>query len=203
VTGDSIASRYETPFLRNYARSKLATDPLYAAVAERIRGTDRPVVDLGCGIGLMAAFLRERGFTAPISGIDHDAAKIERARRAVPSATFAAGDVRDPIVPLGSSVLLLDVLHYFSEADQDRILANVARADLVIIREGVRDRSMRYRATMFAEVFARITRWLKAERINFPTRERIVAAFDGFEREVVPMWGSTPFNNYLFVFRKE
>ena len=40
-----------------------------------------------------------------------------------------------------------------------------------------------------------------AERLR-GTSGTIVEAFPGFEREVVPLWGRTPFNNYLFVFRK-
>ena len=194
-------ARYETLFLRNYARSKLATDPIYAAVAERLRGTTGPIADVGCGIGLMAAVLREQGFAQPIVGIDHDAAKIEQARRAVPSASFEVGDAREAI-PASSAVLLLDVLHYFDDDEQSRILANAAGAGLVIIRDALRDDSWRYRLTLMAEKFARGVRWTKGERLNFPTRQRIAGAFEGFASEIAPMWGATPFNNYLFVFRK-
>jgi len=194
-------ARYDTRFLRNYARSKLATDPLYGAVAEQLRGTTGTVVDVGCGIGLMAAYLRAEGFEQPVIGLDHDAAKIAQARRAVPSATFEVADARDPL-PEASSVLILDVLHYFNDDDQQRILGNAARADLVIIRVAPGDGSWRHRSTVVAERFARRVRWMKAELLNFPARERIVAAFDGFTSDVRPMWGSTPFNNYLFVFRR-
>ena len=197
----SGAARYETRFLRSYAWSKLATDPLYAAVADRLRGASGTIADVGCGIGLMAAYLRAEGFAQPIIGVDHDASKIAQARRAVPSAAFVVGDARDAI-PNVSSVLLLDVLHYFDDDEQSRILGNAARADVVIIRDALRDATWRYRATVIAEMFARGVRWTKAERLNFPTRERIVAAFDGFMSEITPMWGATPFNNYLFVFRK-
>jgi hypothetical protein len=51
-------------------------------------------------------------------------------------------------------------------------------------------------------MFARGVRWTKGERLNFPMRSRIVDAFAGFTAEITPMWGATPFNNYLFVFRK-
>jgi len=197
----SEAARYDTRFLRNYARSKLATDPLYAAVTERLRGATGPIVDVGCGIGLMAGYLRAEGFEQSIVGIDHDAAKIAHARRAVPSATFEVGDARDPL-PTASTVLILDVLHYFDDADQSRILANAARADLVIIRDALGDGTWRHRSTVAVERFARRVRWMKADVLNFPARERIVGAFDGFAGSIEPMWGATPFNNYLFVFRR-
>lgn len=203
----AIAPRYETRFLRLYARSKLATDPLYDAVARRLRGHPHPVIDIGCGIGLMAFHLREHGFTQPITGIDHDAAKIaEASRAAYDGIRFATGDARDAI-PSGASVLLLDVLHYFDAEEQSRILANVARAvppgGVAIIRDAVRDGSWRYRATYAAELFARGVHWIRAERLHFPTRERIVSAFEGFDVEVAPLWGATPFNNYLFLFSKK
>lgn len=202
----AIAPRYETRFLRLYARSKLATDPLYEEVARRLRGHLHPVIDIGCGIGLMAFHLREHGFAEPITGIDHDAAKIAEANRAAyDGIRFATGDARDAI-PSGSSVLLLDVLHYFDTQEQARILENVARAvppgGVAIIRDAVRDGSWRYRATYAAELFARGIHWIRAERLHFPTRERIVGAFEGFNAEVTPLWGVTPFNNYLFVFTR-
>lgn len=203
----AIAPRYETRFLRLYARSKLATDPLYDAVARRLRGHPHPVIDIGCGIGLMAFHLREHGFTQPITGIDHDASKIaEASRAAYDGIRFATGDARDAI-PSGASVLLLDVLHYFDAEEQSRILANVARAvppgGVAVIRDAVRDGSWRYRATYAAELFARGVHWIRAERLHFPTRERIVSAFEGFDVEVAPLWGATPFNNYLFLFSKK
>lgn len=203
----AIAPRYDTRFLRWYARSKLATDPLYDAVAQRLRGHPHPVIDVGCGIGLMAFHLRSQGFAQPITGIDHDAAKIaEASRAAYEGIRFTTGDARDPI-PAGSSVLLLDVLHYFAAEEQARILENAARAvppgGVAIIRDAVRDGSWRYRATYAAELFARGIRWIRAERLHFPTRERIAGAFEGFEAQVTPLWGATPFNNYLFVFTRK
>ncbi|HEX7138141.1 MAG TPA: class I SAM-dependent methyltransferase [Vicinamibacterales bacterium] len=203
----AIAARYDTLFLRWYVRSKLATDPLYDAVAQRLRGHLHPVVDVGCGIGLMAFHLRQQGFAQPITGIDHDAAKIaEASRAAYDGIRFTTGDARDTI-PAGSSVLLLDVLHYFNAVEQARILENVAQAippgGVAIIRDAVRDGSWRYRATYAAEHFARGVQWIRAEHLHFSTRERIVGAFEGFDAEVMPLWGVTPFNNYLFVFTKK
>jgi 2-polyprenyl-3-methyl-5-hydroxy-6-metoxy-1,4-benzoquinol methylase len=207
VTHD-VAALFDSRFLRGYARSKLARDPVYAAVASRI--PELPLLDLGCGVGLLAFSLRQRGFVSPILGIDYDARKVDAARRAcstdtpVCAADFRTADVRDPI-DFHGSVALLDVLHYFSDDDQQRILRNaascVAAGGVAIVRDAIRDGSWRYRVTYVEETFARAIGWLKGERLNFPTRESIVAAFDGFDCEVIPMWGRSPFNNYLFVFR--
>lgn len=201
-----IASRYPTRFLRSYARVKLATDPAYAAVFELLRDTKDPLLDVGCGVGLMEFYLRERGMQMPIVGIDHDRRKIDIARGIAngdPGLSFAVADARRPMQFRGN-VVLLDVLHYFSDADQSLILRNATAAGgMIIIREGIRDGSLRYRLTYAQETLARIGGWLKAERLHFPTRESIESSLNGeFREEVRPMFGRMPFNNYLFVFRR-
>jgi 2-polyprenyl-3-methyl-5-hydroxy-6-metoxy-1,4-benzoquinol methylase len=204
---NAIASRYPTRFLRSYARVKMATDPAYNAVFELIRNTTDPLLDIGCGVGLMAFYLRERGVQMPIVGIDHDRRKIEIARSVADSdqtVSFDVSDARRPVQFRGN-VVLLDVLHYFSDADQAVVLRNAAAAGgMIIIREGIRDGSLRYRLTYVQETLARVGGWLKAERLNFPTRQSIESSLDGkLHEQVMPMFGRMPFNNYLFVFRRD
>ena len=192
-----VAALYPTPFLRMYVRWKIASDPAYEAVFDRARGA---IVDLGCGAGVLAAYLRARGYEAPITGIDHDARKIDVARRlGLRNGTFVTGRAAGSAAP---TTVMLDVLHYLDDGERRALLAEAAQSEVVIIRDAVRDGSWRYRATYAQETFARAVRWLKAERLNFPTRESIADAFEGFQAEVVPLWGRTPFNNYLFVFRR-
>lgn len=197
-----VAARYPTRFLRAYVRSKIRTDPVYAAVFERLRDSDQPLLDVGCGIAILPLYLRERGFTAPIRGVDHDERKIAIARRVVPDAEFHIGDARTAI-DRGGTVVLLDLLHYFTSEEQARILAAAAaQAATVIIRDAIRDGSWRYRVTYAQEMFSRLVRWLRAERLYFPALDDVIQAFAGFDVEIVPLYGRTPFNNYLFVFRR-
>jgi len=201
VVAGRLAARYPTPFLRAYVRSKIRIDPVYAAVFERIRGSKEPLHDVGCGVGILALYLRARGFEAPIHGIDHDERKIAIARRVVPDADFELGDARS--IETAGTIVLLDLLHYFRSDVQARILtAAAATATTVIVRDAVRDGSWRYRLTYVQETFSRAVRWLRAERLHFPTHEEVLRPFTGFEAEVVPLYGRTPFNNYLFVFRR-
>jgi len=206
VTTDDVASRiaarYPSAFLRAYVRAKVRIDPVYAAVFERIDESADPLLDVGCGVGILAAYLRMRGFAAPIRGIDHDERKVAVAGRVVHDAAFEVADARSAIA-MGGTVVLLDLLHYFRGADQAAILAAAAaNAKTVIIRDAVRDGSLRYRLTYAQETFSRAVRWLRAERLHFLTRDEIVRPFTGFDAEVVPLYGRTPFNNYLFVFRR-
>jgi SAM-dependent methyltransferase len=203
-----LASLYERRSLRGYVRWKVRFDPAYRAVCELLAGRDRPLLDLGCGVGLLPFYLRESGYSAPILGIDFDERKIEVARNAARryrGIDFIAADARAPI-PEGHDVVLLDMLHYFQTGDQQAILRSVARGiapgGIVVIRQAVRDRSWRYRLTKLVDGLARTFRWMRAEALNLPAREEIAAPFDGFEREITPLWGGMPFNNYLFVFRR-
>ena len=197
-----IAARYPSAFLRWYVRAKVRIDPVYAAVFDRISESSDSLLDVGCGVGVLAAYLRTRGFAAPIRGIDHDERKVAVAAHVVQDATFEIGDARSAIA-MGGTVVLLDLLHYFRGADQAAILAAAAaNAKTVIIRDAVRDGSWRYRLTYAQETFSRAVRWLRAERLHFLTRDEIMQPFAGFDAEVVPLYGKTPFNNYLFVFRR-
>lgn len=203
-----LAAIYESRSLQEYARWKVRTDPAYAATFEQLRGRDEPLVDLGCGVGLLAFYLRELGYEAPITGVDFDQRKIEVARRAATrfrAIDFIAGDARDPL-PANHNVVMLDLLQYFDDASQQRILENAALAvppgGLIVIRQGIRDASWRHRLTAIVDALARVIRWMKAEHLNFPTRERIVSAFPGFASEIRPLWGGMPYNNYLFVFKR-
>ncbi|MFZ2492339.1 MAG: class I SAM-dependent methyltransferase [Thermoanaerobaculia bacterium] len=201
-----IARRFDSRFLRGYVVAKLIIDPMYEAVLARVAGSPAPIVDVGCGIGLVGLFLREHGVGVPVTGVDFDRRKVEAGRKAVaqyPDVELRVGDARDPL-PRTGTVLLLDVLHYFSGDEQRAILRNAAvAADAVIVRDAIRDSSWRYRATALTETFARAVFWLKAERLNFLSLEEIAESFVGFEVETIPMYGRTPFNNYMLVFRRE
>ena len=76
-----------------YTLTKLRTDPLYPGVLDALRGIDAPLLDLGCGLGLLAHALRFDGQTLAYRGVDNDAAKIARARRDV--ANYLRGQVQE------------------------------------------------------------------------------------------------------------
>lgn len=201
-----FASTYPTRFLRTYVRMKVAGDPAYDAVFETLRGSTDGLLDLGCGVGALAFYLRERGYAAPIAGVDHDRRKVEIARGIASgdrSLTFRTADVRT-IGDIPPTVVLLDILHYLTDGEQAALLGNLAAAaNTVVIRDAIRDRSWRYWITVGQETLSRAGGWLKAERLNFPTRESIEGPFrEAFRGEVRTMFGRMPFNNYLFVFRR-
>jgi hypothetical protein len=72
----------------------------------------------------------------------------------------------------------------------------------VIIRQALRDPSWRYRMTAGVDALARTFRWMKAEHLQYPTRESVAAPFDGFASDIRPLWGKMPYNTYLLVFTR-
>ena len=206
-----IASRFESRWLQGYVRGKLRSDAVYREVFPRLASSSRPLLDLGCGVGVLALYLRQSGVTAPILGIDFDARKIDAARGAAQpeqDIEFRVGDVRERIDFRGN-VAMLDVLHYFSNDDQRTLLRNaaeyVSEGGVILIRECLRDASWRYRLTYLEEFFATSIGWLRGERLNFPTLALIRSELspERFEESVRPLWGATPFNNHLLVYSTE
>ncbi len=192
--------------LYGYAKGKTKWDPAYAAVADLLRASPRPLLDIGCGVGLLAAYLRESGCRQRILGIEPDAGKIqtasERVASSYPMLEFQVGDARC-LPEFSGDIVMLDVLHYMDPDAQRSVLEQIASricpGGRALIRTTFRDGSWRYYATMFEEAFVRVSGWIRGGRCHFPTREEVVAAFSGpqWKISVSPMWGRTPFNSHL------
>lgn len=207
-----VAAQFPQRWLRGYVASKLRRDPVYPAAYELLCGSTGPILDIGCGLGLLAFYLRERGCHQPIRGLDVDARKINQgtriAERRYEGIDLRCHDVQDPIPAFSGDIALFDVLHYLPMARQTELLAHLARcvapAGSLVIRDCLRDNSPRFWMTWVAEKFAQRVSWNRNASLHFPSRESIAEAFgeNEFERENRPLWGTSPFNNYLFVFRR-
>lgn len=201
-----IAGSFPGHWDRHYAAAKLRTDPLYEALAADLAGSGMPLLDIGCGIGLSAHFLRSRGIDVPVHGLDYDSRKIRSARKAAASAglggvTFEAHDARSGLPDHQGNVCILDILQFFDPAAQESLLrlaaSRVAPGGLLLIRSGIRDDSWRFKITVAGDLLAKATRWMKAAPSHYPTRgdfERILGPSG--DLEITPLWGKTPFNNH-------
>jgi len=193
-----------------YSRIKLGSDPLYPGVAAALRGSTLPLLDLGCGIGLLAHALRAGGVDLAYRGVDNDAGKIAQARRA--ATTAGLRDARFEVVDLAhafpshqGSVALLDVLQYLDDAAQQRLLgaaiAMVAPGGRLVLRTGIEDGSPRMRLTKGFDRVANMLGWMNAAPRNYPRAEvlRRVLHEAGLEATFASLRGKTPFNNWLVV----
>ena len=193
-------------FLHGYAKGKAAWDPAYTAVAARLQESRHPLLDIGCGVGLLAAYLRESGCRQRILGIEPDGKKVRIATGHVASAypllEFRVGDARC-LPEFSGDIVMLDVLHYMEPGVQrcvlEQIALRIAPGGSALIRTTFRDNSWRYFATLIEEAFVRVSGWIRGGCCHFPTREEVTVFFCGPEWKisVKPMWGRTPFNSHL------
>ena len=193
-----------------YSRAKLGSDPLYPGVIDALRGSAAPLLDLGCGIGLLAHALRAAGIAVPYRGVDNDAAKIAQARRAAGVAGlqgvgFELVDLAAGMPAHCGSVAILDVLQFVPPQAQDAILdaavAMLAPGATLVIRTGLDDGSRRARFTRRIDAMSRVLGWMNAGPKRYPSAAGLRARFDaaGLHSEFTPLYGRTPFNNWRIV----
>jgi SAM-dependent methyltransferase len=157
---DTAAERYRSAgrFAFHFARAKLAADPVFTALLARALIPDRArVLDLGCGQGLLAAWLLaaeacqqsgDWGTAWPqpprawcFRGIELEAREVDRANRALGTrASVGRGDIRSTEFGAADVVVILDVLHYMDPASQEAVLrrvrASLSQAGLLLLRIG-------------------------------------------------------------------
>ncbi|MFC6840381.1 methyltransferase domain-containing protein [Xanthomonas theicola] len=193
-----------------YTRTKLRTDPLYPGVLAALRGAGTAVLDLGCGLGLLAHALRADGQHQRYHGVDIDAAKIRRATRiatrsGLPGTRFEVTDLGQGWPEHSGSVAILDVLQYLDAAMQASLVRSVAKmltpGARLVIRSALGDASGRSRTSRVADVLAHLTGWMQEVPKCYPTRDGLHAQLDaaGLRATFAPLYGNTPFNNWLIV----
>ncbi len=193
-----------------YVRAKLGSDPLYPGVLAALRGSDAPLLDLGCGLGLLAHALRSDAQTLAYRGVDNDAAKIARARRAADSRGFAQTlfdvvDLADTLPGHSGSVAILDVLQYLDAGAQRALLTNAASmltpGARLVIRSAIEDDTGRARTSRITDRLANWVGWMQFRPRSYPTLGSLRDALEkaGLQAEFTPLYGNTPFNNWLIV----
>ncbi|MDN5780768.1 MAG: class I SAM-dependent methyltransferase [Luteimonas sp.] len=194
----------------HYIRSKLSTDPLYPGVLGALRGSSTPLLDLGCGLGLLVHALRQDGQAMPYHGVDNDADKIGRAtaaagRTGLASAQFDVVDLAHHLPAHAGSVAILDVLQYLPAPAQRQLLENVitmlSPGARLVIRTGLVDGSRRGLVSRIGDRAANLIGWMQSTPRFYPSADRLRSILEGAGLQVTiePLWGRTPFNNWLVV----
>jgi SAM-dependent methyltransferase len=210
-------------FAYNFARAKLSGDPVFRAVLERglLLGRGH-ILDLGCGQGLLASWLRaallcyESGSwpqgwppaPAPRStrGIELNVRDVERARAALgPSCDISQGDIRSADFGTTDAVVILDVLHYMKNEEQLQVLKRVRTAlparGLLLMRIGDADGGLRFRYGQWVDKLVMLFRG----HLSVNTHCRSAAQWRellrecGFEVQSIPMSEGTRFANVLLI----
>lgn len=206
-------SRFGNRYHYFYTRAKLGSDPLYPGVADALRGSTAPLLDLGCGLGLLAHTLRADGIELSYRGVDVDARKIAEAARVATRAglrdvAFETVDLTRRTPSHSGSVAILDVLQYVDTTAQaailDAAIGMLARDGLLVMRTGLDDGSRRLRFTHFADRVGRMVGWMYSAPRSYPREDVLRARLDaaGLDADFMPLYGNTPFNNWRIVARR-
>jgi SAM-dependent methyltransferase len=210
-------------FAYYFARGKLRADPVYRAILELglLRGRTR-VLDLGCGQGLLAAWLQaaehcyERGAwpwgwppapcTLSTRGIELMARDVERARRALGSACEVLhADIRSASFGAVDAVVILDVLHYLDPQAQLEVLRRVRAAlparGLLLLRIGDAAAGLRFRYGQWSDKLVMLLRGhsIVTQHCHSTVEWRVLLKECGFDSEAKPMSRGTPFANVLLI----
>jgi cyclopropane fatty-acyl-phospholipid synthase-like methyltransferase len=210
-------------FAYYFARGKLRADPVYRSILELglLLGRAR-VLDLGCGQGLLTAWLRaaercyQRGSwprawpPAPQAlstrGIELMARDVARARSALGSGSeVSQADIRSAAFGTVDAVVILDVLHYMPPQAQvdvlQRVRAALPRQGLLLLRVGDAGAGLRFRYGQWSDKLVMLLRGhaFVAQYCRSVSQWKAVLSECGFDSEARPMSQGTPFANVLLI----
>ncbi|HEV7575403.1 MAG TPA: class I SAM-dependent methyltransferase [Caldimonas sp.] len=223
VTAASDPYQRAGRFAWHFARGKLRWDPVFChLVARGLIAPRTRVLDIGCGQGLLASLVAaaaraarqgrwpsdwaEAPVDVRVSGIELLARDVARARDALGDGTdIVCADMRTTAFSAVDIVVLLDVLHYVSVAEQDAVLARVRAAlpigGRLVLRVGDAAARRGFAASRWVD---RIVTLLRGQGIGRQAGRTLAAwqarlAELGFAVASEPMRDGTPFANVLLV----
>ncbi|HYB64930.1 MAG TPA: class I SAM-dependent methyltransferase [Steroidobacteraceae bacterium] len=210
-------------FAWHFARGKLAGDPAFAAILRRglLKDSAR-ILDLGCGQGLLAAWLLAAQAArlagrwphdwppppAPVEllGVEINPREVARARAALGErARIVEGDIRHVDYGSVDAIVILDVLHFTDHASQEAILqrarAALSSRGVLLLRVGDAEGGVGFALSKLVDRIVALIRRRSLPRLTCrPAREwRALLARLGFLTEALPMSQGTPFANVLLV----
>ncbi|MBV9889944.1 MAG: class I SAM-dependent methyltransferase [Rhizobacter sp.] len=223
VSEASAAYRRSGRFAWHFARGKLRWDPVFVHLLAR--GVIAPrtrVLDIGCGQGLLASLLAAAGRAARdgrwpsawaeppldvrVRGIEVQPRDVERARDALgDAAEIVCADMRSAPFAEADTIVILDVLHYVSEAEQDAVLARVRAAlppgGRLVLRIGDRSSRVGFVVSRWVDRVVTFVRGHGVARLAGRTLAAWHARLEelGFAVASEPMHAGTPFANVLIV----
>jgi SAM-dependent methyltransferase len=207
----------------HFARGKLGGDPAFRAILERglLQG-HRRVLDLGCGQGLLCAWLqaaqhciRQGAWPShwPAMDAGHEWRGIELMPRAVARAHRALGadcgvvqgDIRVSDFGSVDAVVILDVLHYMEPAAQravlERVYATLPAGGRLLLRVGDAGSGLRFRYSQWVDKTVMLAAGHGRLQLHCRslTQWRELLQLCHFTSEALPMSEGTPFANVLLV----
>lgn len=215
-------------FAANFARGKLSGDPVFKEILQRgLIPAGSHVVDIGCGQGLLSAWLlaaERMSSTSPwpetwaqpprnvsVHGIELMPADVLRAQKALEShrdrLTFQTGDMCTTAFGKAQTAVILDVLHYVPYEAQEDVLVRVRDAlmpaGLLILRIGDADGGLGFKVSNWVDNVVTLARGHRLSRLYCrPLSEWMHLLTElGFKVESKSMSQGTPFANVMILAR--
>lgn len=208
-----------------FARGKLTGDPAFPAILARgLLAKSTRILDLGCGQGLLAAWLlaaqaAERAGHWPkdwppapaprqLTGVEINPREVARARRALGErAQFLQGDIGHVDYGAVDAIVILDVLHFGDFASQEAVLgrarAALAPGGVLLLRVGDAAGGWGFTLSTWVDRLVALLRRRRWYRLACRPASEWHALLSrlGFVTEALPMSAGTPFSNVLLVGR--
>ncbi len=212
-------------FAFHFARAKLGMDPVFFAMLERDLFPDNArILDLGCGQGLLAAWLlsaRQRyevgdwpaewpvpPFGVKVRGVDLLTSDLKRARQALGErASFEAGDMRHVDFGRADVVVILDAIHFVDGPAQADILRRVRVAltprGLLLTRVGNADAGLGFHLSQWIDSTVACCRGMGLPHLHCRPLTDWIQTLKalGFHVEATSMNGDLPFANVMLIAR--
>ncbi|HEV3019542.1 MAG TPA: class I SAM-dependent methyltransferase [Burkholderiaceae bacterium] len=213
-------------FNYRWALGKLRYDPMFVALLDQgVIPDGAQVLDLGCGRGLLAAWFlaaeqlaargQWSGVVAPpqglyFRGVEQLAREAECGHRALQAVygnrlEISTGDLREANLRNADVIVMLDVLHYLSYAEQDRLLDRVRAAlgagGLFVTRVGNAGATLRFKLGHFSDRLAAFIQGQRRQQVWCRPAAAWIAALKsrGFAVKAQPMSRGTPFANVMLI----
>ena len=214
-----------------FARGKLGGDPVFAALLRDGRINDGArIVDIGCGLGVLAAWLAagetcdpstasewpHKWARAPkhwtLRGFDLRNDAIAAGQRALSDlgtrVSLSVEDARDVTLPDCDVIVMLDVLHYMERDAQQRLLARthevLSARGVLLLRVGDITTDWRSRFTLLVDWCVTLLRDRRWPQLHCRTLGEWKALLEsiGYDAVAKPMSEGTLFANVLLIATK-
>ncbi len=203
---------YKGPVLEWYMKIKTRLENNYA-LFDRHLPKEGQITDIGCGYGFMAYMLSFLSGRRTITGIDYDGDKIDTANHCPAKSDrvrFIHADVLQAEILRSHAFILADVLHYFPEADQERLVVRCIEklepGGTIIIRDADRAMEKKHFGTRLSESFSTRIGFNQTrnneKKLYFTSREKILKILNehGMQVEIIDETKMT--SNLVYIARK-
>ena len=204
---------YKGPVLEWYLKAKLKFENNYNLFND-YAPVEGSITDIGCGYGFLCYLLSFVSDKRKITGIDHDEEKIKVANNCYSknkNINFVCADITNYKFDKSDVFFISDVLHYFPEEQQEKLIVNCLNNlndnGLVIIRDANREMKKRHFVTILTEIFSTRFGFNKVnneqKKLFFTSKEKVLSIVSNYNVDVEVIDNTRLTSNIVFIIKKK